>query len=98
VSEKAAILDFIGVDPARRLGGYRYEAVENFFLEILVDGQRYRIDVGDIGANLSDGKPRRGIHINFPLGGDLGDRSLNAVNIANPDQETLPRSDTRAKG
>jgi hypothetical protein len=90
MTERNAVLEFVGIDPSKRRDGYSYEGVETFFLEVILDGQRYRIDVGDIGVNMSDGKPRRGVHINYPLGAERGEYSLNALNIVNVGEEPLP--------
>lgn len=91
LSPTGAHLNFIGMDPKLRCGLYDYNAVDSFFLEIGVDGQRYRIDVGNIGINMSDGKARRGIHISFPIFAELGELSMNALNLANKGELPLAR-------
>jgi hypothetical protein len=53
-------VEFVGVAGAKRLHGYGWEPSESAFIEAIVDGQRYRIELGDF----HDGKTqRRGIHI-----------------------------------
>ncbi len=78
-------VEFVGVDPELRHGRYGYKPSQTAFLEIYVDGQRFRIDVGSLKQYAATGDDSsRGIHINFPLGATLRDRSLNALSIALP--------------
>jgi hypothetical protein len=93
----SASLAFVGMDPKLlERGGYVYRPTPNghFFLEIELDGHRIRIDVGEIGRNCFDGVRRRGVHINFPIGADLGDLSTNALNLSMPEWPLLWRSVT----
>lgn len=91
LAEKGAHLNFIGIDPARRNSRYAYNPVDSFFLEIGLDGQSYRLDVGNIGQNCSDGVARRGVHLFHPLGAELGELSLNSLNIANAKEPPFSR-------
>ena len=80
-------VEFVGCPPSERYSEYGWKPTKSAFIELYIDGQRYRIDAGDIGQNCFDGKPRRGVHINYPIGATLGDRSINALNLANPGAE-----------
>lgn len=88
-------VEFVGVDPKARHSEYGYVPTETAFIELYVDGKRYRIDAGDIGQYCHDGKPRRGIHINGPFG-NIGDLSVNALVWATDDSEPL-RGDVHAE-
>lgn len=94
-------VEFVGCDPEARIGRYSRKPTKTAFIELYVDGQRYRIDAGDISERCFDGKPRRGVHINYPMGAELGDRSMNALNLSVPGSEPFwlpsPPTDPRAK-
>lgn len=77
-------VEFVGVDPELRNGRYGYKPSKTAFLEIYVDGQRFRIDVGSLKLSTDDGADLRGIHINFPLNASVRDQCMNALNIALP--------------
>jgi len=77
-------VEFVGCPPSERYSDYGWKPTKSAFIELYVDGERYRIDAGEIGQNCFDGKPRRGIHINYPVGAELGDRSVNALSLSNP--------------
>lgn len=84
-------VEFVGCSPSERYSDYGWKPTKSAFIELYVDGLRYRIDAGDIGHNCFDGKPRRGVHISYPMGAELGDRSMNALNLANPGSELFWR-------
>lgn len=53
-------VEFVGCSPKNKLGEYGWKPEKSTFLEVYVDGLRYRIDVG----NFHDGiEERRGLHI-----------------------------------
>ena len=59
---------------------YSYYPVDSFFLEVYVDGKRFRIDVGNL-REYGGGDNSRGIHINYPMDAEIKGKSLNAHNI-----------------
>ena len=50
-------VEFVGSDPKKKISDYGWKPEKSTFLEIYVDGKRFRIDVGDIGEG------KRGLHI-----------------------------------
>jgi hypothetical protein len=69
-------IEFVGCDPKERYSNYGWKPVDSAFLEVYVDGQRYRIDVGSFQAG--DGSWRRGLHVCGPLNLQVDKHSLNA--------------------
>ena len=55
-------VEFVGVDPTLRYSPYGWKPSDRAFIEVWVDGHRFRIDVGDLSEHGHLG--RRGIHIN----------------------------------
>lgn len=76
-------VEFVGVDPALKAGNYGYRPSESAFLEIYVDGERFRIDVGNV-VSARDGTVRRGLHVIGPLGLEVDHHSLNAFDVLAP--------------
>lgn len=77
-------IEFVGCPPGARLGDYGWKPVDHAFLEIWVDGKRFRIEVG----NFHDGRAqRRGLHIVYNLGVAVEQTSANAASLFF--QETL---------
>ena len=72
-------VEFVGVSPALRRGDYGWNPSESAFIEVWVDGFRYRIDVGNVTR--SDGTKERGLHICGPIDMTVDRHSLNAVDI-----------------
>ena len=79
-------VEFVGVDPTLRCGDYGWKPSESAFLEVWVDGQRFRIDVGNLSSFGSDG---RGIHINGPMDFKTERIAVNAINIVMKDDAAL---------
>lgn len=75
-------IEFVGVSPSLKRSEYGWKPSPSAFLEVYVDGQRFRIDVGNIET--FDGKTRRGLHVNGPLDMEIGDRCLNAFSVFLP--------------
>jgi hypothetical protein len=58
-------VEFVGCSPSKKRSDYGWAPTERAFLEIYVDGERFRVDVG----SFHDGHAmRRGLHI---IGGDM---------------------------
>ena len=72
-------VEFVGVDPALKYSEYGWKPSRSAFLEIYVDGERFRIDVGNFDAH--DGTTRRGLHIVGPMNIQVDKHSLNAVDV-----------------
>lgn len=72
-------VEFVGVDPKLKCSEYGWKPSTSAFLEVYVDGKRFRIDVGDWDA--FDGTKRRGLHICGPLNMVVDHHSLNAVGL-----------------
>lgn len=75
-------IEFVGCDPKARINEYGYKPVESAFLEIFVDGERYRVDVGTFCG--PDGVSRRGLHINGPFQMQVDKHSVNAADVYLP--------------
>lgn len=75
-------IEFVGCDPKLRFSEYGYTPVESAFLEVYVDGLRYRIDVGTFRS--TDGGYRRGLHIVGPSDMLVDKHSINAVDVYLP--------------
>lgn len=78
-------IEFVGVDPKLKYSPYGWKPSPSAFLEVYVDGQRYRIDVGNFD---SFNGIRRGLHICGPIDMVVDKHSLNAVDVYLP--STLP--------
>lgn len=72
-------VEFVGCDPKLKRGDYGWKPCEHTFLEVYIDGQRFRIDVGNFDA--VDGTQRRGLHIIGPMDMKVDKHSLNACDI-----------------
>lgn len=72
-------IEFIGVDPTLRHSDYGYRPSPTAFLEVYVDGDRYRIEVGNVIRH--DGTTKRGLHINGPIDMVVDKHSMNALDI-----------------
>ncbi len=71
-------VEFVGCSPELRCSNYGWKPTERAFLEVYVDGQRFRIDVG----SYHDGKAqRRGLHIVGPVAAGYEQTSMNAASI-----------------
>jgi len=66
-------VEFVGCSPAMRHSDYGWKPVESAFIEVYIDGNRYRIDIG------TDHKGRRGLSINGPMDMVADKHSVNAV-------------------
>lgn len=82
-------VEFVGVSPDLKHGQYGYKPCGSAFLEVYVDGKRFRIDVGDFDAG--DGTKRRGLHIFTPFDAVVDKHSVNALDIYLP----APPQDSR---
>lgn len=69
-------IEFVGVDPNLKVNEYSWKPSKSAFLEVFVDGERFRIDVGDVQK--SDGTVRRGLHVCGPIDMDVDNHSINA--------------------
>lgn len=78
-------IEFVGVDPKLKDGEYGYHPSKSAFLEVYVDGERFRIDVGDVSQG--DGSTRRGIHVNGPIYMEVKKTAMNAADILIPTEE-----------
>lgn len=72
-------VEFVGIDPSMRQGNYGYIPTKSAFIEVYVDGKRFRLDIGDVIR--ADGTKERGIHICGPINLVVDKHSLNAVDI-----------------
>ena len=77
-------IEFVGCAPALKQSDYSWLPTDSAFVEIYVDGDRYRIQVG----NFHDGHAeRRGLHIVGPLTLLCEKTSLNACSIWKGEEE-----------
>lgn len=86
-------VEFVGASPENRINDYSWKPEKSVFLEIYVDGQRFRIDVGDLSQF---GKKGRGIHICGPFDFVIERTAINACNIALAEEK--PTAITEDKG
>jgi hypothetical protein len=77
-------VEFVGCSPKDRHSDYGWKPCKSTFLEVYVDGQRFRIGVGDYEAA---GGTRRGLHIVGPFDMQVDKHSVNAVDIYMPAKE-----------
>lgn len=78
-------VEFVGCDPKTKYSEYGWKPCESTFLEVYIDGERFRIDVGNFQA--SDGSWRRGLHIIGPFEMKVDKHSINACDIYVPSLE-----------
>jgi hypothetical protein len=78
-------IEFVGVAPALRCNEYGYKPSDSAFLEVYVDGHRFRIDVGNVQRG--DGTTRRGLHICGPIDMDVDKHSVNACDVLIPQKD-----------
>ncbi len=89
-------VSFVGVDPNLRSGPYRWNPSQSAFLELIVDGRNFRIDIGNIKEYTPDGHMARGMHINFPCPAKVIETAINAVLIElEPTPTPQPKGETR---
>jgi hypothetical protein len=74
-------IEFVGCDPKTRYSDYGYKPSKNAFIEIYVDGVRFRVDVGDV---YNGSRKVRGIHINGPINLQVEKTATNAVSVFIP--------------
>lgn len=73
-------VEFVGCDPKLRYSDYGYKPTQSAFIEVYVDGQRFRIDVGDV-YNGTGNRKVRGIHINGPIDLQVESTANNAASV-----------------
>ena len=77
-------VEFVGCSPEEKNGEYGWKPTVSAFLEIYVDGVRFRIDVG----SPDDGdKSKRGLHIIGPMDMEYTKDACNSCSI------TIPKKD-----
>jgi hypothetical protein len=71
-------VEFVSCSPKNRVSDYGWKPEERAFIEVYVDGSRFRIEVG----NFNDGQgKRRGLHIVHSMNVELEKTSLNACSL-----------------
>lgn len=75
-------IEFVGVDPKLKRGNYGWAPSKSAFIEVYVDGERYRIDVGDVIQG--DGSMLRGIHVNGPMDLIVNRTAINSADLVHP--------------
>ena len=95
-------VEFVGCSPENKIGEYGWKPEKSTFLEIWVDGQRFRIDVGNVSD--SNGEMKRGLHINGPFDFEYYRNACNACSLFIKEKEapkelveTLDTSDNTEK-
>jgi hypothetical protein len=74
-------VEFVGTT-GERYSDYGWTPGESAFLELYVDGKRYRVDMGTFLD--TSGKARRGLHIVADMEVSVDQHSINAVDIFIP--------------
>ena len=72
-------IEFVGCPPSERYSNYGWKPTKSALLEVYVDGQRFRIDVGSFQDG--SGNKRRGLHIYGPIDMVVDKHSINAVDV-----------------
>lgn len=72
-------VEFVGCNPSERYSDYGWKPAESAFLELWVDGHRYRVELGSFPD--SHGNVRRGLHIVGDLHMAVDHHSMNAVDV-----------------
>lgn len=75
-------IEFVGVSPSLKYSAYGYKPSPSAFLEVYVDGNRWRIDVGNVTR--ADGSVERGLHIIGPFDMVVDRHSVNAADLFKP--------------
>ena len=71
-------VEFVGCSPGARYSEYGWKPVGHAFLEVYVDGHRFRIDVGDFHDGVAQ---RRGLHVISPTFLGVEKTSMNAASL-----------------
>lgn len=72
-------VEFVGCSPEDKNGNYGWKPCKSTFLEIYIDGERFRIDVGNVTDK--NGNSKRGLHINGPFDFEYNRDAINACTI-----------------
>lgn len=80
-------VEFVGCSPANRVSAYGWKPEKSAFLEVYVEGQRFRIDVGH--RRLGENEYAMGLHINHPFNVSIENKCLNAFDLLLPERFTL---------
>lgn len=76
-------VEFVGCDPKEKTSDYGWKPTKSAFLEIYIDGQRFRIEVGDYHDGHAE---RRGLYIVGPVDMGCEKHSCNAASIFLPNK------------
>jgi hypothetical protein len=71
-------IEFVGCSPKNKISDYGWKPEKSAFLEVYIDGERYRIEVGDFHDGVAQ---RRGIHIVGSINMKIEKTSINACSI-----------------
>jgi hypothetical protein len=71
-------IEFVGCSPEDKYCEYGWKPVSHAWIDIYVDGKRYRVDVGDFHDGIAQ---RRGLHIVGGLDLTCEKTGMNAVSI-----------------
>lgn len=71
---------FVGCSPENRQGDYGWTPQKSAFLEVYVDGKRFRIDVGDVEGG-------RGLHVCMDRRCEVKRTAANACSILLPEND-----------
>ena len=79
-------VEFVGCPADKRIGDYGWAPVEQAFLELWVDGQRYRVTLGTFRDGTAE---RRGLHIVTGGAVQVEQTSVNAVSVYIPTESAI---------
>lgn len=71
-------IEFVGCSPESKTGDYGWKPEKSAFIEVYVDGKRFRIQVGNFHDGHGD---RRGLHIVHGLDVEVEKTSINASSL-----------------
>ncbi len=71
-------IEFVGCSPKAKINDYGWKPVDSAFIEIYVDGTRFRVQVGDIDDGMNK---RRGLHIVGPYNLQLDKTARNSCSL-----------------
>lgn len=80
---------FLGANPKLQFSPYSWKPEHHVFIELSIDGETWRVDIGDYEASTAGGI-RRGLHINGPFDLQVDKHSVNAVDLFRGKPSPLP--------
>lgn len=74
-------VEFVGCSPKDRVGDYGWKPTKQAFIEVYIDGRRFRIDVG------TDYRGKRGLHITAEEEIEIAQDACNALSVSHRERK-----------